>query len=129
MTRFPNRRFVLLAALALGCVGLAVPASAGNVVRIDSKVTIAESPPAFHGRVISDNEACEQGRTVKLLQKRPGQDDSLGRDTTNNNGKWQVVVEPLSSGAYYAKVRRREEGAAGTTFVCRRDLSRTVVVD
>jgi hypothetical protein len=53
----------------------------------------------------------------------------LGRDRTNAAGKWEVIVDPLTSGAYHAVVRRRSEGAAGTIFVCLRDRSKTVVVD
>ena len=116
------------AALATAAVA-AIPALATNVVKIDSKVTISHRAPAFHGKVKSDNSGCKPDRKVKLFRKRHGHDRLLGHDRTDNRGKWKVEVDPLSSGAYYAKVTRRAEGAAGTIFVCRRDRSKTVVVD
>ena len=38
-------------------------------------------------------------------------------------GKWKVS-RPAEPGAYYARVKRRAEGAAGTIFVCSRDRSK-----
>jgi hypothetical protein len=124
-----HRRAALIVCAALTAAIAAVPALATNVVKIDSKVTISAHAPAFHGRVKSDNHACETGRKVKLFKRRHGPDHLLGHDETNHKGRWQVGVNPLSSGAYYAKVTRREEGTAGTIYVCRRDRSRTRVVD
>jgi hypothetical protein len=124
-----HRRAALIVCAALATAIAAVPALATNVVKIDSKVTISAHAPAFHGRVKSDNHACETGRKVKLFKRRHGPDHLLGHDETNHKGRWQVGVNPLSSGAYYAKVTRREEGTAGTIYVCRRDRSRTRVVD
>jgi hypothetical protein len=124
-----HRRAALIVCAALATAFAAVPALATNVVKIDSKVTISAHAPAFHGRVKSDNHACETGRKVKLFKRRHGPDHLLGHDETNHKGRWQVGVNPLSSGAYYAKVTRREEGTAGTIYVCRRDRSRTRVVD
>ena len=124
-----HRRAALIVCAVLTAAVAAVPALATNVVKIDSKVTISAHAPAFHGRVKSDNHACETGRKVKLFKRRHGPDHLLGHDETNHRGRWQVGVNPLSSGAYYAKVTRREEGTAGTIYVCRRDRSRTRVVD
>jgi hypothetical protein len=124
-----HRRVALIVCAALAAAVAAVPALATNVVKIDSKVTISTHAPAFHGRVKSDNHACETGRRVKLFKRRHGPDHLLGHDDTNRKGRWHVGVNPLSSGAYYAKVTRREEGTAGTIYVCRRDRSRTVHVD
>jgi hypothetical protein len=124
-----HRRAALMVCAALATAVAAVPALATNVVKIDSKVTISAHAPAFHGRVKSDNHACETGRKVKLFKRRHGPDHLLGHDETNHRGRWQVGMNPLSSGAYYAKVTRREEGTAGTIYVCRRDRSRTRVVD
>jgi hypothetical protein len=107
----------------------AVPALATNTVKIDSRVTISERPPNFHGHVRSKRNACERDRKVKLYKQRKGPDKLLGKDETNHRGRWVVEVAPLKSGAYYAKVNRREEGTAGTIYVCRHDTSRTVVID
>jgi hypothetical protein len=125
-----HHRVALIAGAALATAAVAaIPALASQVVKIDSKVTISHRAPAFHGHVKSDNSGCESFRKVKLFRQRHGPDRLLGHDRTSNRGRWEVDVDPLSSGAYYAKVTRRAEGAAGTIFVCRRDRSKTVVVD
>ena len=119
----------LVAGIAIAGAIVGGTALAGNTVRIDSKVSMSDRPPAFHGKVTSENQACEQGRRVRLYNKLIGPDELLGSDQTNNAGRWTVELDPLSSGAYYAKVIRRSEGAAGTTFICKADISRTLVVD
>jgi hypothetical protein len=122
-----------LVAFAFGVVSAAaiaaVPAMATNTVKIDSRVTISDNPPAFHGHVKSQRNACERHRKVKLYKQRHGDDKLLGKDKTNRHGRWVIEVDPLRSGAYYARVKRREEGTAGTIYVCRHDTSRTVVID
>jgi hypothetical protein len=125
-----HRRIAGLAgALLVALAVVAVPALATQTVKIDSKVTISTQAPAFHGKVKSDNHACETQRKVKLFRQKSGPDKLLGKDKTNHLGRWKIVVDPLKSGAYYAKVVRRSEGTAGTIFVCRGDRSKTVVVD
>jgi hypothetical protein len=52
-----------------------------------------------------------------------------GFDQTDNDGKWFVEVDPLESGVYVAVAKRREEGTAGTIFVCLRAKPRTLAVD
>jgi hypothetical protein len=112
-------------ALAMATVLTAITATAalgGNVQRFDSKVTLSANNP-FHGRVLSPRHACEVQRTVKVFNKKPGRDGVFGKTTTNGRGKWSIPAMP--NGKFYAKVTRREEGAAGTTFVCRSDTSPT----
>ncbi len=123
-----------LATLTLGVLSViavvSIPSLATQVVRHPSRVTISEKAPAFHGRVKSNAHPCVQQRKVKLFRaKRHGPDKLLGRDHTNNHGRWQVDVNPLKSGAYYAKVSRRSDGTAGTIHICVKDRSRIVPVD
>jgi hypothetical protein len=114
----------LLALVATG------PAMATRTVHISSETKIRKHFPAFHGRIVSDNSACEEGRSVKLFkEKRNGGKKLLGTTVSDLEGKWQVLVDPLSSGAYFAVAQRREEGTAGTIFVCDRAKSRIVAVD
>jgi len=124
-----HRRFAVCGSAALVTAAVAAIPAFGAVVKYDSKVTIRSTAPAFHGHVSSESPACEPRRRVKLFKQRPGTDKLLGKDRTDHEGRWKIEVEPLKSGAYYAKVTRRAEGAAGTTFVCKRDRSKTVVVD
>ena len=89
-----------------------------------------ETFPAFHGKVTSSNAACTQNRLVKLFKKRQnGGRKVLGKTDTDLAGKWQVIVDPLKSGLYRSVVKQREEGTAGTIFVCARDKSQQVFVD
>jgi hypothetical protein len=128
MSRF-HRRLAIAACVAFVGAAIAAIPALGAIVKINSKVTISSQAPAFHGKVKSSNTACEQHRKVKLFKQRSGADKLLGKDRTNHHGEWEIEVQPLKSGAYYAKVVRREEGTAGTTFVCRGDRSKTVVID
>jgi hypothetical protein len=125
------KRFALIAVAAAGLVALvAVPALATQTVHIASEIKLRNHAPAFHGRIVSDNDACEQGRSVKMFkQKRNGGKKLLGTTTSDLEGKWQVLVDPLSSGAYFAVAQKRKEGTAGTIFVCDRAKSRIVAVD
>jgi hypothetical protein len=117
------------AALALGALTAGV-AGATNTVQIESTIKLRQSFPAFHGKVTSPNQACAENRLVKMFKKkRSGGRKLLGKTHTDLNGKWEVLVDPLSSGAYLAVVKQREEGTAGTIFVCLRDKSKVVTVD
>jgi hypothetical protein len=127
MTRALMLTVVAAALVALAATG---PAMATQTVHISSEIKIRNHAPAFHGRIVSDNDACEQGRSVKLFkERRNGGKRLLGTTTSDLEGKWAVLVDPLSSGAYFAVAQRREEGTAGTIFVCDRAKSRIVAVD
>ena len=117
----------------LAAGALAVPALAGQTVKIDSKVTLAarladcNSHGAgcrailFHGRVESTKHACEVHRTVKVFKQHRA-DQLVGKDRSNRSGRWRVVQRPPQRGLYYAKVLRREKETAG--IVCRADRSK-----
>jgi hypothetical protein len=126
------RRALMLtvAAAAMLALTATVPAMATRTVHISSEIKLRNHAPAFHGRITSDNSACEQGRSVKLFkERRNGGKKLLGTTTSGLEGKWQVLVDPLSSGAYFAVAQERKEGTAGTIFVCDRAKSRFVAVD
>jgi hypothetical protein len=125
-------KLALTAVLALAFSGLTISAApATNTVEINSRIIMRSNFPAFHGRVKSPNEACVDNRLVKLFKKKSlgGDRKLLGKTHTDEKGKWEVIVDPLSSGAYWAVVKQREEGTAGTTFVCLRDKSKRAVID
>src|SRR5438876_760789 len=105
-------RALLVAAFALALAAiLAVPALATHTVKFDSSIQIGAGPPAFHGKVKSENHGCVQDRKVRVFKAKRGADRLLGRGRTNRRGHWRIVLDPPpGSGAYYAKVIRREEG-------------------
>ena len=131
MSSMLTRKLAVAAVLALGVSAAATTgAGAGNIVEIDSEIVMRETFPAFHGKVTSSNAACTQNRLVKLFKKRQnGGRKILGKTNTDLAGKWQVIVDPLKSGLYRSVVKQREEGTAGTIFVCARDKSQQAFVD
>ena len=131
MPKSLTRKLALTAVLALVFSGLAISAApATNTVEINSRLIMRPNFPAFHGRVKSPNNACEDNRLVKLFKKKPSRDRKLlGKTFTDEEGKWEIIVDPLSSASYRAVVKERSEGTAGTTFVCLRDKSKLAVVD
>ncbi len=131
MTSSVTRTLALAAALAVAAVpGIALAGGAGQVVEVDSEIKIRKAFPPFHGKVVADNENCVEGRRAKLFkEKRNGDKKLLGFDLTDDKGKWDVRVDPLKSGAYYAVVKRYENATAGPIYDCLRAKSRTLVVD
>ena len=114
---------VVAAALAL-VAALAGTAVANQTVKVDSKLAVAKNGAPYSGHVKSSEHACEAQRTVKLFKMRSGPNQLIGEDTSNSSGAWKVLLDPIKPGRYQLKVLRREEGTAGTTFVCRGDRSK-----
>jgi hypothetical protein len=119
------KRGALIAALTvLAALTVAVTAGATRTVRIESKVSIANHHGLhFVGRVIASNHACMEQRRVTLFRViENGPDQALGHDVTGANGRWSVEVSGfagISLSHFYAKVKRRSEGTAGTIYLCR----------
>jgi hypothetical protein len=101
-----------------------------HVVKINSRVSIAEHNLTFHGKVRSPNAGCLAHRRVKLKRHiSAGNDQTMGADTTDVHGRWSIHVSGFAGitlNHFYAHLKRRSEGAAGTIFVCRGDRSRTI---
>jgi hypothetical protein len=130
MTIAPSLRLALAAACALA-VGVAGSALAqGETVEIQTQVKLRNSAPAFHGRVAADNANCVEDRKVKMFkQKRSGAHKLLGIDHADNDGKWSIPFDKVTSGAYYAVAPKVEQGTAGTIYECVRDTSKISAVD
>jgi len=115
-TRIP----LALAAGAATALLLASGALAGNVKTFDSSITLSQNNP-FHGQVASKKHACVERRVVKVFNKKPGKDGLFGTTKSKRDGSWSMPAMP--NGKFYAKMPRRSEGTAGTTFVCTGDTS------
>ena len=53
----------------------------------------------------------------------------LGSTTTSSSGRWKITASGsagITLGHFYAKVKRRSEGTAGTTYVCKAAVSPTI---
>lgn len=122
------RKAPALAALA-SVVALAfglTTATATKTVKIVSHITIKSSGLKFSGNVTSSNAACKGGRKVTLY-RAPSQ--KLGSTTTNSSGGWKITAlgsAGITLGHFYATVKQRSEGTAGTIYVCKAATSKTV---
>ncbi|MGN6256865.1 MAG: hypothetical protein ACTHN3_03815 [Solirubrobacterales bacterium] len=126
-----KRGALIAALLILAALAVAAGAGATRTVRIPSKVSIANHHGLhFVGRVTSSNHACVEQRKVVLYRViENGPDQALGHDVTGSDGSWSVEVSGfagISLSHFYAKVKRRSEGTAGTIYVCQGDRSRTI---
>jgi hypothetical protein len=130
MTTATTLRLALAAACAAVLGTAAIALAQGQTVEIEAAVKLRDSAPAFHGKVVADNENCVEDRTVKVFkQKRNGGKKLLGKDHAANNGKWTVLFDKVSSGGYFAVAPRVEQGTAGTIYDCLRAKSRVLAVD
>ena len=124
MTR-TKRGMALAAAVITGAACAVAPAAADTKHR--SKVTLANSFPAFHGKVKSEGgRVCIEDRKVRLYMKTVGRDELLGRTRTNGRGIWKIPQDP-TSGVFYAKVRKARVASRGVK--CGADTSKPVVID
>jgi hypothetical protein len=129
MSRFRLAAVVAVVAVA-ALATLAAQVWGSHLVKINSKVSIAEHNLTFHGKVRSPNHGCVEGRKVKLKRHiSAGHDQTMGSSTTDSTGRWSVHLSGFAGvtlNHFYAHVKRRSEGAAGTIFVCRGDRSRAI---
>jgi hypothetical protein len=101
-------------------------AEATRTVKIASHITIKSNELTFSGRVTASNAACRNDRKVTLYRK---QSQVLGSTTTNSSGSWKINASGyagISQGRFYAKVKQRSEGTAGTVYVCKAATSKTI---
>lgn len=130
MTSCRTRKLALATALAVTALPAFALAGAGEVIEVESEIKIRKAFPAFHGKVVADNDNCVMDRRAKLFkERRNGGKKLLGYDRTDAKGKWAVEVDPLKSGVYYAVVKRYENATAGPIYDCLRAKSRTLSVD
>jgi hypothetical protein len=121
------RRLALVATVS-GALTLGAAVPAGADMPFISKIRLKESFPAFHGLVKSDSDGCVANREVRLFkERRNGEDKVLGKTRTMADGKWEILVDPLKSGVYYAKVN--QAGTEETGITCLPDTSKKAVVD
>jgi hypothetical protein len=114
----------LLAALALGAA--VTGAQATRTVKIASHISIKSKELTFSGSVTSSNAACKFARKVTLY-RTPSL--ALGGVTTKASGRWKITVSGsagITLGHFYAKVKSRSEGTAGTIYVCGAARSKTI---
>lgn len=117
---------------AVSLLVLAASAAATRTVTIASHISIKSKGLTFSGHVTASNSGCENARHVTLYRKfSDGSHQKLGATTTGPSGRWKITP-PGSAGIslshFYATVRKRSEGAAGTIYVCKAARSRTIAL-
>jgi hypothetical protein len=114
----PVRSRVLFALLAVAIAAALLPALASGAGKNSTKIVVSLKFPAFHGKLTSPRKACLGSRTVKLYREKSGKKKQLGKDTSEDNGKWAIPVgKNLTSGAYYATVAKRGKCKAAKSQV------------
>jgi hypothetical protein len=112
-------RRTLFAVLAVALVAALLPVvSASGAGSASTKVVVSLKFPAFHGKLSSSRKGCLGSRTVKMYREKSGKKKQLGKDTSEDNGKWAIPVgKNLTSGAYYATVAKRGKCKAAKSQV------------
>jgi hypothetical protein len=124
-------RFVRMTAIAASALAVAstfglTAADATRTVKIGSKISIKSKGLTFSGKVTSSNAACVTGRKVTLYRTNG---NVLGSVTTGSSGHWKITASGsagITLGHFYAKVKSRSEGTAGTIYVCKAAVSPTI---
>jgi hypothetical protein len=125
------RRTLKVAALAVSLPALSglsalTSAEATKTVSITSRVTIKSNGLTFSGGVSASNAACMSARKVTLYRT---QSQLLGSTTTNASGGWKITASGsagITLGRFYATVKQRSDGTAGTIYVCKAARSKTI---
>jgi hypothetical protein len=115
----PVRRRALFALLAVALVAALLPAvSASGAASGKTTIVISVKFPAFHGKLTSPRQGCLGSRKMQLYREKSGKRKLLGKDTSDDNGKWSIPVgKNLTSGAYYATVAKRGKCKAAKSKV------------
>ena len=112
----------LIATSTLGLTG----AHATHTVKIASHISISGKGLTFSGKVTASNSACDAGRKVTLYRTNG---NVLGSTTTGSSGHWKITASGsagITMGHFFAKVKQRNEGTAGTIYVCKAAVSPTI---
>ena len=111
-------RRALYAVLVAAVAAALLPALAAGAGKNSTKIVVSLKFPAFHGKLSSPRGACLGSRTVKMYREKGGKKKQLGKDTSEDNGKWAIPVgKNLTSGAYYATVAKRGKCKAAKSQV------------
>src|SRR6476469_3484915 len=104
----PVRSRILLAVLAVAAAVLLPVVPAAGAGKNSTKIVISLKTPAFHGKLTSPRRACLGSRKVKVYREVNGTKKQVGKDTSEDNGKWAVPLgKNLKPGGYYAIVEAR----------------------
>jgi hypothetical protein len=128
-------RKALVTALAAALIVGVGTAAATITIKVPSGVTIKSEGLHFSGKVTTapNGKPCRDQRKVVLFKVvSGGPDQALGNDTTSINGAWSITPQGsagITLAHFYAKAKKRSDGAAGTIHVCQAAKSKTIKVN
>jgi hypothetical protein len=109
-------------------------ATATVTIKVPTKISIKSNELEFSGKVTAKpgDKPCTQQRKVTLFKVvSGGPDQAVGHDTTGNDGRWEITPQGsagISLAHFYAKAKKRSDGAAGAIRVCLAAKSKTIGV-
>ena len=112
-----NTTILLIVGVMLVTLASSAALAAGRV-EVGSSVTL-EQDYAFHGKVLSNRDACERNRTVAVYLVRPGADGLYDTTKSNAEGEWEILAG-APNGDFYAVARARSIDRSTTTIFCKR---------
>lgn len=64
----------------------------------------------FSGKIDSPTSKCTIGRTVELIRKHSGNQQTLGKNSTNSDGKFSISLSSgqVKNGTYFAKAKSKK---------------------
>jgi hypothetical protein len=89
---------VRLGAMIVAAGMLAAPAAFGDAnVHFNAKIRLVShgTQMQYHGRVRSNSEACQVGRTVRISETG----HLIGKTATGDNGKFSLVANAVEDGS------------------------------
>jgi 5-hydroxyisourate hydrolase-like protein (transthyretin family) len=97
--------------LAAGVVAAGVGGAYASTIKyptrfVQFKLQKSSGKRTFSGQINSSSSSCLKGRTVKVIRKSNGNQQTLGKDNTNSKGKFSIALSSskVKNGTYYAKV-------------------------
>jgi hypothetical protein len=134
MSRFTRKALIAMAIAAAAFAAAGATAFATRTIKVPSTISIKSNGLHFSGKVgtAKNGKPCRDQRKVVLFKViSGGPDQALAHDVTGTSGAWSITPSGsagITLARFYAKVKQRSDGAAGTIHVCQAAKSKTIKV-
>jgi len=134
MSRFTRKALIATAFAAAALTVAGGIAAATVTIKVPSTVSIKSNGLHFSGKVgtAKNGKPCREQRKVVLFKVvSGGPDQALASDVSEDNGAWSITPQGsagITLAHFYAKAKKRSDGAAGTIHVCLAAKSKTIGV-
>lgn len=131
-----GRAIALVALIAALALVLPMTASAHdfsvtpriNISKIPKGATAPGERVIVTGKIKSKS-LCRRHRAVSLYEVKPGRDDRLATDRSDNEGEFGFRLHPTADLDVYAKIKRLAKRTYNHHHVCRRARSDKLSID